>query len=143
MIEYVAGFLFSENTKEVLLILKKKPPWQAGYYNAIGGKIEKNEMPHVAMAREFKEETGMEDLIWRFFCLLEHNTHDWKVRFFVAKGNLSLATRMEDESPVICQTYNLPVNIISNLRWLVPLALDRSRAVVERAIDFSKKPQVG
>lgn len=56
---YVLGFAFSLDRKLVVLIQKNRPEWQAGKINGIGGKLELNEDPDVAMAREFKEETGV------------------------------------------------------------------------------------
>jgi 8-oxo-dGTP diphosphatase len=60
MISYVVGFMFSEYCNEIALIKKKRPEWQKGRLNGIGGHIEKNEVPHDAMYREFEEEAGIE-----------------------------------------------------------------------------------
>ena len=57
---YVAGFAFNMDGDRVLLVLKKKPAWQNGRLNAIGGKIEANESPLQAMVREFREETDVQ-----------------------------------------------------------------------------------
>ena len=51
MNNYVLGFAFNKNFREVLLILKNKPQWQKGLYNGIGGKIEEGELPIEAMVR--------------------------------------------------------------------------------------------
>lgn len=60
---YVCGFAFydieSGFRPRVVLMRKVKPDWQAGKLNGVGGKIEAGETPEVAMAREFKEETGV------------------------------------------------------------------------------------
>jgi len=42
---YVAGFMFSPDLENVVLIEKQKPEWQKGKYNAVGGKIEDGETP--------------------------------------------------------------------------------------------------
>jgi 8-oxo-dGTP pyrophosphatase MutT (NUDIX family) len=67
---YVAGFMFSPDFENVILIEKEKPAWQKGKYNAVGGKIENAETPMVAMAREFKKETFIETKPedWRPLC---------------------------------------------------------------------------
>ncbi len=36
---YVVGFMFTEDEKQVVLIEKKRPEWQAGKLNGVGGKI--------------------------------------------------------------------------------------------------------
>lgn len=53
------GFLFSENMLDVLLIEKKRPEWQKGKFNGIGGRMEIGESPVGCLVREFREETGI------------------------------------------------------------------------------------
>lgn len=63
---YVCGFAYADVARptpaftEVLLLRKFSPVWQKGKYNGVGGKIESGETIHVAMAREFVEETGVQ-----------------------------------------------------------------------------------
>jgi 8-oxo-dGTP diphosphatase len=59
MIRYSAGFLFSKDYKQVLLIKKEKPDWQRGLYNGVGGKVEPGETELNCMIREFEEETKL------------------------------------------------------------------------------------
>ena len=72
MKNYVVGFVFNRKMREVLLIHKLKPEWQAGRLNGIGGKVEPNEDYSTAMVREFEEETGMfvPEHRWREYCVL-------------------------------------------------------------------------
>lgn len=67
---YVVGFLFSTNKKEVVLIKKNRPDWQKGLLNGIGGHIE-DETPLEAMKREFLEETGLKIEYWKQFAYIE------------------------------------------------------------------------
>ena len=55
---YVLGFMFDPAMRNVVLIRKNRPTWQAGLLNGVGGKIEPEEAPLQAMVREFEEETG-------------------------------------------------------------------------------------
>lgn len=55
---YVLGFAF-DDLGRVALITKKRPHWQNGLLNGIGGKIQSGESPFKAMVREFYEETGV------------------------------------------------------------------------------------
>jgi 8-oxo-dGTP diphosphatase len=126
MNHYVTGFMFSKDMRKVLLINKLQPPWQAGKFNGLGGKIEKNESSQMAMVREFTEECG-----------LKTHTTDWKellniicpqeyhVTFFYTRSdNIYLAKSLEAEQLTIFDTYQLPENIIENLSWIIPMCLN-------------------
>jgi hypothetical protein len=83
---YVLGFCFDDDCEKVLLIEKRRPAWQAGRLNGIGGKIEAGETPAQAMVREFAEETGDTvpgSLDWRPFARLCGG--GWEVWVFYAK----------------------------------------------------------
>lgn len=69
--KYVIGFAFVGD--DVLLIQKTKPDWQAGRFNGVGGKIEAHEHPHVAMHREFMEETGIVTVLddWQRYATIQ------------------------------------------------------------------------
>jgi 8-oxo-dGTP diphosphatase len=131
--EYVAGFLFDDtrpDRPQVLLVQKAKPDWHKGKLNAVGGKIEPNESPDEAMAREFGEETGLYvgGSEWTHRVTLFHR--DWRVYFFAAKlsrlAPRPIAAKGSEEEPVRwCYWQHVyPDNIIWNLRWLIPLCYD-------------------
>lgn len=75
MKEYVLGFAFSRDHKDIVLISKLRPEWQAGKLNGVGGKVELNEKRFYAMIREFKEETGVDTNIthWQLFAKMIFN----------------------------------------------------------------------
>lgn len=120
----VVGFLFNVNRTHVALIKKNRPEWQAGKLNGLGGKVEINELPHDAMVREFKEEAGLLIPHWHPFCSLESS--NWKVLCFTSTvENNVLLEQMTDEQVLwhpLKYLSDLPV--ISNLHWLIPMALD-------------------
>lgn len=129
--KYVAGLLFSKNKKAVLLILKKRPSWQKGKLNAIGGHVEEGETCHEAMVREFKEETGLLVPDWRNFCTLTNETHKGVVEFYCAFGNIYDTKSLTDENIYVATLSLLPTMIIPNLAWLIPMALaDREKTTV-------------
>lgn len=126
MKRYVAGFCFNYERTKVALILKNKPAWQKGFYNAIGGKIEEGEEPIEAMVREFKEETGADVWAWNQF--VKYTGSDYEVYFFKAFSKLlESVTTTTDE---VVRVFDLSLNelvgqpIIGNLDWLIPMALD-------------------
>jgi len=127
MIKYVAGFLFSENREQIALIRKNRPEWQAGKLNGIGGKIEDGEFPIQAMQRECLEECGLDIEDWVSFCKLSDAKKTWEVTFFRIFTDLSNITSMEEEKIEVISLENLnQENVISNLRWLIPMAMDNN-----------------
>lgn len=123
MISYVLGFLFDDRWKYVALIHKKKPDWQVGKLNGIGGKIEDGETPEEAMRREFFEETGVEVWDWNEFAIMSSNS--WECYCFrTATLDIFNVQTTTNEEVVIREVDKLPDNVIYNLRWLIPLAKD-------------------
>jgi len=123
--EYVAGLLYSDNGLRVSLILKNRPVWQAGFYNAIGGKIEPGETPLEAMKREFIEEAGV-DISWNpRFSLQgpEFTVHFFSCHDSEAMNHLRTCT---DEVVDVFEVGRLPENMIPNLRWIIPMLNDFS-----------------
>ena len=126
MRRYVCGFCFSPSAapREVLLIRKNRPDWQSGKLNGVGGKIEEGETPLHAMEREFFEEAGLKDVQWKRFTTL--NGSDFCVYFYYAfHGRYDLCVSKTDERLEVVRVEMLHTyNVIPNLRWLVPMALD-------------------
>jgi len=133
--EYVAGLLFSDEGDRVALILKNRPAWQAGKFNAIGGKIELNETPEAAMRREFIEEANV-DATWQFRFTLG-NPGLWGVHFFSCYSSAAMADlqTMTDEPIEVIEIHALPENLIPNLRWIIPLLLDPTVVVPHYIVD--------
>jgi 8-oxo-dGTP diphosphatase len=69
--KYCLGFAFSLDRSKVLVIRKKRPAWQAGRLNGIGGKLEAGETALLAMQRECQEETGLNIPDWEYFATIE------------------------------------------------------------------------
>lgn len=121
--EYVVGFMFNQSGRSVLLIHKKRPTWQAGKLNGVGGRVEDFELPALAMRREFLEETGLDHADWHRFCSLR-DERGWLVHFFSAIGDITTARQLTDEPPICCGIEFLQAHeVIPNLRWLIPMAL--------------------
>ena len=120
--KYVLGFCFSLQLDQVLLIKKNKPDRQIGLYNGIGGKINKNERPTNAMIREFKEETGLSSSVWIPFFKL--SGPDYVVEcFWTHIEYINNYQSPTDEKVELFNVNNLPHNIISNLSFLIPMAI--------------------
>jgi len=126
MTKYVVGFYFVQNPDTVLLIRKNRPQWQMGKLNGIGGHVELNESPVEAMRREFEEEAGLDVLAWKPF--LEIGGHDYYLYCYMYKGSrdeMGKIHAVTDEKLEWHPAKSLPENIIPNLAWIVPLALEK------------------
>jgi len=134
--KYVVGFLFEEqpryNRTLVLLMHKRKPRWQKGAFNGVGGKVKGREPTDLAMSREFQEEAGMHipSHKWRLFCHLNVDNPEKSglatVYFFahtVPYGGAKDVRQMEAEEIGWHDIQDVPdMHTIDNLTWLVPLA---------------------
>ena len=127
MTNYTAGFLFSENLEQVCLVKKLKPKWQAGKWNAVGGKVELGESAQACMSREFWEETGVRihPVEWTQFCSLMFP--EVTVKFYWAISDKVFDTKaMEEEKIEVWPLHILAAYkggpLISNLPTLMELA---------------------
>jgi len=128
---YVLGFLFSSNKEFVFLIKKNRPDWQSGKLNGIGGHIELGELIDEAMTREFQEETGVLIKAWEYFGMMGSANKEgiWQVYLFtsVLPLNHNIPQTVTDEEVIAVRVTDLllkgNMNIIPNLRWLIPMAL--------------------
>jgi len=123
MKHFVLGFVFDISREQVLLVCKTKPKWQAGCWNGIGGKIEKGEIPLEAMNREAAEETKCRyDFEHSINFVCPGGT------VFVFKATIGTSGRIpfqqvEREVLDIWPVNSLPMKIMNNLKWLIPLCL--------------------
>lgn len=133
------GFLFSPSRQTVLLVEKKKPEWQAGQLNGIGGKVEPGETVEQAMDREWNEEGNHGQGFpifpkWEPFAIVSVPEKSVAVTFYraFAENDHVLLRRAGcwtdvGEEMVIVNVRDLGhrnVFVIPNLRWLIPAALD-------------------
>lgn len=127
-VHYVCGFRISTDASQVLLIRKKKPVWQHGLLNGIGGKIEPGESVDYAMSREFHEEADKEiaPSDWEQTIRL---CGKWgSVYFFRSFGNFEGVRSTGAEKVETIRMHKLRGHrIISNLLWIIPLQLEDFR----------------
>ena len=126
---YACGFLFSPDRTRVLLIRKRRPAWQAGRLNGVGGKIEPGETPADAMRREFREEANLDIPDWQEVLTLTGPDDAgsgiaWRGHFFRAFGDIDAARALTDEQLERHDVHALPRDTIPNLHWMIPLMLD-------------------
>lgn len=125
---YVLALLFSADRRHVVLMHKTRPAWQAGRVNALGGKLAPDESPLDAARREVHEEAGVDVAGWEEFLVWDDPVY--RMHAVRAFDDAAFHARTaEDQEVFLADTAALPPNLIDNLRWLVPLALDRDVAV--------------
>jgi 8-oxo-dGTP diphosphatase len=125
---YVLALLFTADRSRVVLMHKTRPAWQAGRVNALGGKLLPGESATDAARREVREEAGVDVAAWEEFLVWDDPVYRMHaVRAF--DDAAARAHTAEDQQVFLADALSLPPNVIDNLRWLVPLALDRDVAV--------------
>jgi 8-oxo-dGTP diphosphatase len=106
---------------------RTRPAWQAGRVNALGGKLHPGESPADAARREVREEAGVDVPGWEEFLVWDDPVY--RMHALRAFDPAARAARTaEDQAVFLADALALPPNVIDNLRWLVPLALDRDVA---------------
>ena len=128
--DYVVGFLFRNGGDEVALIRKNKPSWQKGLLNGIGGKIEFDEHPLTAMIREFEEEAGPYIINWRCFAVMTLKNGN-KIYFYTSHEIAEVESKTDEEVSWYPVAHLRQYGVLSNLNWLVPLALDKDSVTAE------------
>ena len=130
--KYVVGFMFDATGSKVSVIRKNRPSWQHGLINGIGGHVEKGESSLSAVAREFKEESGVETIKnnWKKFCSMRGTNNDkssFPLDFFYTVGDVSSLRTMTDEEVIVADVKELcsgSQKTVGNIPWLVALARD-------------------
>jgi 8-oxo-dGTP diphosphatase len=143
MTEYVVGFLFSADFERVVLIRKKRPKWQRGQLNGVGGKLEDGESVYKAIARECREECGLRVSAKRWRCYLKMegvnlDNKPFRVFFMAAVGNPAKATATTDEAIEVVYVRDispLRSDLVENVCWTIALAID---SLQDGQPDFTK-----
>jgi len=118
--------LFNAACDRVVLMMKRRPAWQAGRWNGVGGKVEPGEDIHTAMHREAAEEIGVRP-IWLHYVNLEYP--EAHIAFFGSRSQPSFdqAQQLTDER---IYWHNMGAVLggglkvlVPNLRFLIPMAV--------------------
>ena len=127
--KYVLGFAFDDTGERVVLIRKKRPLWQAGRLNGVGGHIDGIECSYRALVREFKEKTGVETEDWNSFGKIYGA--DWECwLYWLSDSKIVGAVKTVTDEPIevhLVKALQNSKELISNLHWLIPAALDHKR----------------
>lgn len=142
---YVVGFAFDTPLRNVVLIRKTHPEWQAGLYNGVGGKVESNDLEYDegtshAMAREFWEETGLHTSRsqWKEFATQSYKAAGTVVHYFflVTDDVWKLNPDRVQLEPVMLMSLDLQVTQVPDLHYLIPMALAAIKDPLHAHITF-------
>lgn len=123
MKHYVLGFVFNKAKDQVLLIEKKRPEWQAGHWNGIGGKKDDTDNnPLTAMYRECHEEIGTH-YKWQHCVTFVCPGGTVFVYKAICRGEEIAFNQKEDERLMTWEVSSLPTKVMANLKWLIPVCL--------------------
>ncbi len=131
---FTVGFIFDTTRTKVLLVHKQRPAWQKGKQNGVGGKYEPDESPEACIKRETEEETTLviDESAWAYVGTIEQDEGDVGVLATVYGGALSDARASGYEDIEWFSVNALPQTVVRNLRWLIPLALEKLDTGLDR-----------
>jgi 8-oxo-dGTP diphosphatase len=133
---YVLGFCFNQSLNKVVLIRKRKPEWQSGRLNGVGGHVEPGETTLAAMVREFREETGWQDPPgWVCFGRLRCADPD-DTELYLFHGRWDAFPGYVEEGPegqvavhhvqYVLAGSSQGSKVIPNVQWLIPMAINHA-----------------
>lgn len=122
MKHYVLGLIFNKSSENILLIEKLRPEWQKFRWNGIGGKIEEGETPNDAIHREANEEVGRSYVFEHVITFTCPGGTVYVYKSIFPEEDIPFK-QIEDENLSIWSLDDLPISMMGNLRWLIPLSL--------------------
>ena len=96
MTYYVLGVVLDLERNKAWLIEKRRPEWQCGKLNGIGGHVEPGEAPLAAMQRECYEESGYDTGDWVNVGVLEGNNFVINVYYTLVNPEVKLRTATDE-----------------------------------------------
>jgi 8-oxo-dGTP diphosphatase len=116
---------FAILNRQVLLVRKRRPQWQAGLLNGLGGHVEPGESDVEAMVREFREECGVESQPHNWYRVCTMVGTGWEVVVFASASiDIGAAQTTTDEEVCVRRTDDLGLGLCSHVPWLLGMAHD-------------------
>ena len=151
MKEYVVGFPMNLERSHIVLVQKTKPDYLRGMWNGPGGKVEEGEIPHEAMMRELREETGLSAVVTMEHAFIEmiasrEGESDWRIWFFEIRlphADLEEARQQPGEELVAVRSIQMldRRRLVPNLCWIIPYMLDDYRTEHMRLLAYETWPR--
>jgi 8-oxo-dGTP diphosphatase len=142
---YVLGLAFTPDRLKVALIRKRRVrpgfEWMQGLMNGLGGKVREDELSVDAMAREFREESGVTipadgwELCGKFHCRKDQYAFNYEV--LVYRTFHDDVHNVKTASPEEGKVHLIEVPLLRNypttqaIKWIIPLVLYRDLRVFD------------
>lgn len=137
MKRYALGFCFVPGGG-CILIEKRKPDWQKGLVNGLGGHVEEGENSYVAMAREFEEEAGIETNRQNWRGVLQISSLNWYLDVFTTRLDYTPKMPRECDEGIVSIYTKPPPNMERTAHWLYWLCRDPSM----KGCSFNRVPRL-
>lgn len=131
MKRYTVGFVLNEDESEVLLIRKKRPDWQKGFLNGLGGQCDPGEDSVVTMIREAFEEANITLYPKRLLEFAKLTHPEKEVYFFVGRLNESAYRQFKtktDEDVYSISIHDFyhdeTLDVLASVKWLFPMGVN-------------------
>lgn len=93
--QLTGGFLFLDGRTRVVLLEKTHPHWMKGMLWGPGGHSDPGETPLQCMHREYREETGIDGLLWELFARFKGPGYE--VSLFVSEADTATPRSLTEE----------------------------------------------
>ena len=124
---YCLGFVFSPDRGRVLLIRKRRPAWQAGRLNGIGGHCLDTESMDQTMRREAGEEAGIGWLHWAQNGFLNGERFTIGIFYAVLHGHFPTVSPTDEELVVVNTAKIDAADTVAHVAAIVDHIVDASR----------------
>ena len=134
MTQFVLGFLFTPDTKQVVLVRKKRPDSLAGKLNGVGGQLGPGENPRTGVSREFFEATGVAiaDQDWRPVARLWGKGYEIAGFCAISEAAARCTSAGEENIMLTPVQYDvLQAEGALGLSWVIAAALDPNKPILD------------
>ena len=112
---------------------KGRPQWQSGFWNGVGGRVEGYDLSYSkAMEREWFEEVRMPGDSPAFKRFVTIEGLDYTLHCFYAFSDQIYNAVGTDEPVAPWSIEHLPVKLIPNNNWIIPMALNHSQDEIRK-----------
>jgi len=134
MTQFVLGFLFTPDTKQVVLVRKKHPEKLAGKLNGIGGRLGPGESARIGVSREFFEATAVSiaPQDWRPVARLWGKGYEIAGFCAISEAAAQCKSTGDEDVRLLPVQYDvLQAEGALGLSWVIAAALDPNKPILD------------